>query len=123
MQAGAPLEKRSRRLVRIAGQSERSQLKHGEVLVETMEMRLSEKILPQWKDHRNLHQKLQKIRKPRVLRPERCYQREDQAPRPADLRQNAGKETKRREGVSLKPVPRLSHSVRARRHLIRFHRL
>ena len=47
-----------------------SQLKHGQVLVEAVEMWLSEKIPPSWQEEGDL----QKVWEPVVLRPERSHQ-------------------------------------------------
>ena len=59
-----------------------------------MEMRLSEKIPPSWQEEGNLHQKLQKVWKPGVLRPKRSYQSQLQPPRLPNLHQHLRREGK-----------------------------
>ena len=79
-----------------------------------MKVGLFEQIPPSWQEEGNLHQKLQKVREPRVLRPERSHQGELQPPRLPDLRQYSRDEAEGREGISLKPIQTLKHGIRAR---------
>ena len=109
-----PPPQRIRNVVRIAGYMPSSQLKHGEVLVVMMEVGLFEQIPPSWQEEGNLHQKLQKVREPRVLRPKWSHQGELQPPKLPDLRQYSRDEAEGRKGISLKTVPTLEHGIRAR---------
>ena len=79
-----------------------------------MKMRLFEKIPPSRKEEGNLHQKLQEVREPRVLRPKWSHKDELQAPRLPNLGEEARKKPEGGKGISLKPVPRLEHRIRPR---------
>ena len=92
-EASAPHTKISRRPTRNAGEAEGRQLKHGEGLVEDMERQPSEKNLPQWKGHRNSHQKPRRSRT-RGAEARRSHKREHQTPRPPDPREDAGRRPK-----------------------------
>ena len=80
-----------------------------------MEVGLFEKIPPLWQEGGNLHQELQKVWKPRMLRPEQSNQRKLQTLRLLYLHQDTRQETERGNGVSLKAIPTLEYGIGARR--------
>ena len=87
-----------------------------EVMVQPMEMGLSEKIHPSRQRQWNLDQKIQKVWKPDLLRPERCHNSHTQVGALADLGDDLLDHAEWREGIRIHIVPWMQHCIRAYGH-------
>ena len=68
-----------------------------------------------WKDHWRGQRQLEEVQKPRALSPMGSHKGELCPLIFPEFRKNSGNDGKRRKGISLKIVPGLEESVRARR--------
>ena len=91
-------------------------LKHVDVLVQTMEVGMSEQMCSGWKGDRRNYGEVHKIWKPLLLGPIRSYQHQQCPLAGAKFVEDLPDERKRREGIRLKAIPALKECIRPRCH-------
>ena len=80
--------------------------------MQAMKVWLTEKVPAHRKSHRDVHEKVQQLWKPDLLRPEGATRVM------AKLEEDLMDESKGREGIDLQTVPGLEHCIRPRGHWI-----